>query len=210
MKKTLLEKMTGTMRGVAMATVLVTLSGVQSAFAADPAHGADHGGGSAGLPQFDPSSFSSQIFWMLVTFAVLYLVFARRVLPQISSVLENRNEHITSDRDTARRIKEEAEAVQSAYESGLNNARAESERINTETDAQIKNNLNAALDAVRAKTDREITALDERLNTAKASAMDEMNGIAAEVAAAAAKKIVGIETNIDQAKTVVNKLSEAA
>ncbi|WP_435641711.1 F0F1 ATP synthase subunit B family protein [Micavibrio aeruginosavorus] len=217
MQRTLLEKMIWMLGTAAMAFACAMMFGIQRVFAADvahgaadaAAHGADHGGG-GGLPQFDPSSFSSQIFWMLLTFAILYLIFARRVLPKISSVIENRNEHVAGDRNTAQRLTDEAEAVQAAYEASLNHARAEAARISTETETGIKSNFDAALNAAREKADREIAALDTRLNAGKQSAMDEMNTIAAEVAAAAAKKLVGIETNIDQAKTVVNKLAEAA
>lgn len=211
MQRTLLEKMIWMMGTAATALACAMMFGIQTVFAAtDAAHGADHGGGSGGLPQFDPSSFSSQIFWMLLTFAVLYLVFARRVLPKISSVIENRNEHVAGDRNTAQRLTDEAESVQAAYEASLNHARAEAARISQETEAGIKANFEAALAAAAEKADREIAALDARLNTGKQDAMNEMNTIAAEVAAAAAQKLVGIETNIDQAKTVVNKLAKAA
>ena len=79
---------------------------------------------SAGLPQLDPTWFASQIFWLLIVFGALYFIFSRSILPALSTTLENRHEHIQSDLDTAERLKEEAETVQSNYEAVLVDARA--------------------------------------------------------------------------------------
>src|SRR5688572_18942438 len=50
---------------------------------ADAPHEAaeDHGGG--GLPQLRLDTYPSQIFWLLVTFAALYVAFSKMVLPNI-------------------------------------------------------------------------------------------------------------------------------
>ena len=42
-------------------------------------HGAEHAS-SGGLPQFDPAWFPSQLFWLAVTFALLYVIFAKKTL----------------------------------------------------------------------------------------------------------------------------------
>ena len=38
------------------------------------------------MPQFDPSTFGPQLFWLLVTFVTLYLLMSRLVLPRITDV----------------------------------------------------------------------------------------------------------------------------
>ena len=45
---------------------------------------------------------------------------------------------------------------------------------------------------------------------AKAATMEDMQHLAAEIASKAAEKIIGIETDIDQAKTVVRSLKAKA
>ena len=49
---------------------------------------------SLGLPQFDYTTYSSQLFWMFVTFTICYLVFSGKILPEISAVIQNRQERI--------------------------------------------------------------------------------------------------------------------
>lgn len=195
------------------ATALALVTGFVVSFpalAADP-HGKDHGSG--GLPQFDPSSYSSQVFWLVLVFAFLYVFFSRKTLPTISSVIENRREQVEGDRATAERLRNEAETVLDTYEKGLNNARAEAMRLNADAVAETKSQLEQAVKAMQKKAETQIAELESNLEAAKSKTMDDMNTIAAEVASAAAEKIVGITADLNQAKSVVqslNKMSKAA
>ena len=204
--------------------------GIQQVFAADIAHVAEnaHLGdgsgheaaaghaadaaahGSGGLPQFDPTSFSSQVFWLAIAFALMYMIFSRKTLPAISSVLENRREQVKGDHDTAERLTNEAEAVLDSYEKGLDKARLESAQLSAGAVEDGKKQVEAALQSFQQRAEDQIAALEGRLTDGKNQAMDEMNTIAAEIASAAAEKIVGISTDIGQVKSVVQSLSKEA
>ena len=41
----------------------------------------------AGLPQMDVGTFPSQIFWLVVTFGLLFLVLSRMTLPMIAGAI---------------------------------------------------------------------------------------------------------------------------
>ncbi len=186
------------------------VEGAHHAPAADghgDAHGADAAHGSGGLPQFDPTSFPSQWFWLAVTFAIMYLVFSRRSLPAISSVIENRREHVQNDLETADRLRNEAETVQNAYETGLDSARDESTRLVTGAIEDMKRDAENANNRLREKTEQDVAALEQRLAAAGTAARADMETIAAEVAHLAAEKIFGISTDIKKAKTVVQSIN---
>jgi len=143
----------------------------------------------------------------------LYFIFARKSLPAISNAIETRDQKIQGDRNLAEQMKNESVAVLEGYEKSLGNARAESARISGETAQSVKTRAEEALSAFQQKAEAKMTAMETSLNDSKHQAMDEMNTIAAEVASAAAEKIVGISTDLNQAKTVVkslNKMSKAA
>lgn len=173
---------------------------------------AEHGSG--GLPQFDPTSFSSQLVWLALVFAFLYFVFSRFSLPKIGRVVETRNDKINLDRDTAERLTLEAQSVMEAYEKGLATARNESARFHAESADAIKKQTEDAMKVFAEKSEKQLKATEARLEDSKAHVMDEMHTIAAEIASAAAEKIVGISTDLNAAKTVVqsvnSKLSKAA
>lgn len=198
--------------------ILVNLAFVPLAFAQTAEHG-EHGAvetqghdaaaSSGGLPQFDPTWFPSQIFWLAVSFFVLYLFFSKKTLPEISSVIENRRNHIRSDLDMAEKLTEEAESVQAAYENGLQSARDTAAQAVADVDSAMKAKGADEYEEFRKRSETEILAAEERIKAAKNAAMDEMNTIAAEVASVAVKKIIGADMDVKQAKAVVESLGAA-
>ncbi len=72
-----------TTRAAITALVAATMSMAQSAvaFAADKP---------GGLPQLKPENFAPQLFWLAITFFLLYLILSRVALPRIGEVIEER------------------------------------------------------------------------------------------------------------------------
>ncbi len=182
--------------------------GVQAAFAADPHAAAEHAEGGGGLPQFDPQWFPTQIFWLVITFVLMYAIFSGKVLPDISGILEKRRNHVEGDLETADRIRKEADTVQAAYEGNLNHARSESKRLVNEVHATMKARAEAQIASLRDKAEKDMHSLEVRLQAAKKEAMADMATIAAEVASEAAAKIIGTPADLDQAKNVVQSISK--
>jgi F-type H+-transporting ATPase subunit b len=71
------------------------------------------------LPQLDIETYASQIFWLIVTFIVLYFLVAKIAMPRIAEVLEGRQERIEDDLDKAETLKKEAYLVRVEYEKKL-------------------------------------------------------------------------------------------
>src|SRR6056300_1357096 len=49
---------------------------------------------SGGMPQLNPEFWISQIFWLTLTFGILYIVLSKLILPKISDNLESRKSQI--------------------------------------------------------------------------------------------------------------------
>lgn len=179
---------------------------------AEAAHGAAEGahGGGVGLPQFDPSSFASQVFWLAVTFAVLYVFFAKKTLPDIGSVLKKREVHVRSTLEAAKRQKEVAEGLQADYEAGLERARQEAMSIYSEVEKSIKEHTEEQNKSFQKSAAQQTRAVEASIEKAKIGAIEDMQHLAAEIASKAAEKIIGVETDIDHAKTVVRSLKTKA
>lgn len=176
----------------------------EHADAAAGAHGEEHG--SDGLPQLNPVSFPTQLFWLFVTFSIMYLVFSRKALPEISGVIEGRRQHIDSDLNAAQNLKEEAESIQQAYEEGLESARNQSTQAFMDVEQTMKDKTAAQAKAFQERSASQLDKAEKSIVNAKAAAMEEMSTLAAEIARKAAEKIIGVETDIKQAKDVVNSI----
>lgn len=181
-------------------------------FAAGADHAVDaaHGGGhekAAGLPQMDPTWYASQIFWLVAVFAFLYFIFAKKVLPNLSSTLENRREHIQSDLDMAETLKKEAEGVHSDYEDILTTARSKATTLYQDIDSDIKAKSEKEYADFQDRLVKETQIVEGKINAAKAEAMAGMNDIVAEVAKDAAEKIVGIKPTLKDVKDTVQNIT---
>lgn len=182
--------------------------GVGEVLAAPQAGHDSHDAGGAGLPQLDPTWFPSQLFWLAITVAVLYFVFSKRVLPELSSIIENRRTHIQNDLDNAQRLKHEAEEVQTAYETILEEARQKSTAIFVENEESMKEKIATEYQSFQDRAAKENDVFERRIEKAKQEAMEEMNTIAAEIAASAAEKIVGVSTDMKKAQDAVKTVSK--
>ena len=56
---------------------------------------------SGGMPQLDPEFWFSQIFWLIMTFGILYLVLSKLILPKISDNLETRKSQVLDNLELA-------------------------------------------------------------------------------------------------------------
>ena len=52
--------------------------------------------GQGGMPQLNPESFSSQIFWLLVSFSILFFIIHFFLLPKLKKIREKREEIVTN------------------------------------------------------------------------------------------------------------------
>lgn len=107
-----------------------------------------------GMPQLDFSTFPNQIFWLVVTIVVIYLILQRVALPRIASVLADRSASIQRDLDKAEDYKRASEEAEEAYNKALADARSEAQDIVNAARVEIQRDLDIAI----AKADAEIAA----------------------------------------------------
>ena len=152
--------------------------------AADAAHGAaGHAASAPGMPQLDFTTFGNQIFWLLVTLAVLYWVLSKVALPRIDAIISDRQGAITGDLMQAEEFKKKAKDAEAAYGKALADARTEAGKIVAAQKAEIQKELDAAI----AKADVEISARagesEKRIAVIRDSATADARSVAREVTA---------------------------
>jgi F-type H+-transporting ATPase subunit b len=151
-----------------------------------------------GMPQLDFSTFSNQIFWLVVTLIVIYFILSRIALPRIGGALADRAGTITNDLVEAEELKQRALEAEQAYEKALADARAEAQSINVAMRAEIQ----AQLDVELAKADAKISARTAEAALALAEIRSSAMVSVKDVAKATAKEIVAVMGGKADAKTV--------
>lgn len=160
------------------------------------------------MPQLDVSTFSSQIFWLLICFGTLYYLLSRRALPRVSEILEARQDRIAADLDQAQRLRREAEATLSTYEQAM--AKAQDEAHALLADAQ--NRLQAEAAERQAELDRQLreqlAEAEARIASARQRALAELENAAVGAAQAAAERLAGLKVSQAAAKTALRRVVE--
>lgn len=144
------------------------------------------------MPQLEPLDWGPQLIWLVLTFGILYLLMLKVALPRIGSVLDMRRAHIARDIDTAETLRRETEEAIAAYEQAIAEAKLKAQNIAQEGRAK----LNEEIATERVKLDRQIAAkskeAEARIDEAKASALKEVNKVAADVAADIVQRLIGV------------------
>ena len=71
---------------------------------------------SGGMPQLNPEFWISQIFWLTLTFGILYIVLSKLILPKISANLELRKSQIQENIEAAEKQRKESEIKLKEYD----------------------------------------------------------------------------------------------
>lgn len=162
------------------------------------------------MPQLDPSLFATQLFWLFVTFLVLFLIAWKAALPRIADVLNARQNRIDGDLEKAQALKTEAEEVLANYEKSLAGAAAEAQDIHRE--------LVQALAAERAKRhddlSRRLSAqtreAEARIADEKRRAVENVREATLDVVQSAAARLIGVEvTGTDADRALQAALQES-
>ena len=135
------------------------------------------------MPQLDPSTFGSQLFWLAICFVTLYLVMALVVIPRITGTMGARADQLDGDLAEAEALKNKAEAALKAYEEALAVARTNALGLAQEMRAEVQAETDRQKAELDAKLAEQAAQADARLAAARDAAMDGLRD--------AAKDIVG-------------------
>ena len=172
------------------------------------AHGAEHAG--AAFPPFDASTFPSQIFWLVISFTILYVVLSRVILPKLGGVIEQRKGRIAADIDEAARLKAEADDALVEMEKQLAKARADARAKAELTRSEIDAKIAEASATKAAELDVKLTEAEDRIEAMKSSAMANVSSIATATTSAILSQLGSSATDAEIAASVSKSVSEAA
>lgn len=147
------------------------------------------------LPQLNPAFWPTQLFWLAITFAVLYVVMSKLALPRIESVLTEREKLIAADLAKAEELRSETETVMASYERALGDARAEARQVVADATAQAERDMAAKLSAQDAELSARLDAAMTRIDAARKTALGDVTAMAADLARDLTGKLAGVDVS---------------
>lgn len=162
---------------------------------------------SGGMAQLNLSTWTSQIFWLVISFAVLYFVLARFILPKIEDGLTTRGDRIADDIDEAHRMNQEAKQAELDYQQAVSDAKAKAHNISETTRKSVDSEIEAEMVEAEAEFARMQTEADARIAATKAAAMANVDSVAQETVAAVLDKVAGLKVTDAAVKSAVSSVS---
>ncbi len=151
------------------------------------------------------ATYASQIFWLLLTFGILYFGIGKGMVPKIVSTVDAREGQIAGDLAAAVAARAQADTVQATWQAEMDAARVAAQ---AETAAAAKRAAMAFEQQVHA-ADAEIAERlghhDLAVANAKAQALANLQNVAAEAAQQLADKVAGLQVSLDSASDAVRR-----
>lgn len=158
---------------------------------------------SVGFPPFDQvDTFASQAFWFLLTFAILYLVLSRLILPRIGGTLERRSNQLATDMDEAERLKDESVAAQAALDQRLAEARAQARSSADKAKADADAMVATETQKLEAELDERLGQAEARIREVRQAAMGQVEDVATDTASAVLEHL-GVSADAAQVRGAV-------
>ncbi len=169
----------------------VALPFVLSAMPAWAEHAEGAAEGDGGLPQFDPSWYPEQMFWLVVSFVLMFLLMNFVVLPRYARTQEKRKDVISVEIETARVANEEAKASLSATEKSLADARAKAQADVSEMLARVAEESNERQATQEKELQRKLHRAEEDIAVSRAKAFEQVRSVAEDLAETIISKVLG-------------------
>lgn len=165
---------------------------------------AEHASGS-GFPPFDQIATTgvSQIFWLILTFAVLYFTVANVFLPKIRKAVEDRDGAIKRDVAEAAALSAKADESVKQFEAQIAAARANARDTASKAKAEADAKNAAATAAKEAELNSRLAAAEARISETRTKAMANVSAVAEDAAAAIAERLTGAKPAADAVKKAV-------
>ena len=161
---------------------------------------------SGGMPQLNPEFWISQIFWLTLTFGILYVVLSKLLLPKISANLELRKSHIQENIEAAEKQRENSENKLKEYDQIILENKLEAKNIFKDAREKVIKDINSKKEVLDKQIDEEIKKVEQEIELLKRGAPEKINKIAIETSSELLKKLIGAEINNSSISAIVDDL----
>ena len=164
-------------------------------------------GESGGMPQLNPEFWVSQIFWLVLTFGLLYIILSKLILPKISNNLESRKSQILENIETAEKQREESEKKVKEFEKIILESKIEAKNYFNEARQKILEDITIKKNSLDKDIDDEISAAEQEIKNLKTASSEKIKNIAIETSSELIKQLIGEEANNSSISAIVEEQS---
>lgn len=157
------------------------------------------------MPQIEQiaATYASQIFWLLVTFGLVFFVIGRGMLPKVQETVDARDKTIADDLSAAHAARETADRAEETWRTRENANREAARKVVIAARADAAKETEGRLAEANAATATSLAEAEARITAASAEAMASIETVAAEAAQDIVARISGAQASADEARAAV-------
>ena len=160
------------------------------------------------MPQIDQmfEIWSSQLFWLAVTFGLVFFVIGRGMVPKVTSTVGMRDKQIADDLAAAQAARDTADEQEEAWGAKENANRDAAQALVNEAKAKAQASTEAKLATVQSRIDTQLEEAEARIDASRAEAAAEIETVAAEAAQDIAQRLANISVTKPAARSAVKEV----
>ena len=162
---------------------------------------------SGGMPQLDSEFWLSQIFWLVITFGILYLVLSKIILPKISDNLETRKSQILDNLELAEKQRKNSETKLKEFDNIILKSKIDAKNLFNASRKKLLEDINKKREILEEEIDREIKEVETEIEELKKKAPEKINKIAVETSSDLVNQLIGSKVNNSSITAIVTDIS---
>jgi len=162
---------------------------------------------SRGMPQLDPEFWFSQIFWLVLTFGILYLVLSKFILPKISDNLETRKSQILDNLELAEKQRNESEAKLKDFDNIILKSKIDAKSLFNESRKKLLDDINNKRQTLEEEIDKEVKIAEAEIEELKRKSPEKINKIAIDTSADLINQLIGANINNSSITAIVSDIA---
>ena len=165
-------------------------------------------GAEVGMPQLNTEYLASQIFWLILIFAILYLIIWKTFLPRITYSIENRKSRLVNDLDEVQKLKENAEEKLNEYNIIIETSKKEAKKIIEDSKKKLDRDIESKKQKFNDEIKKELVATEKEIKDLKKSSISNINHIATETTTEIIKQIINTQANKSSVSAIVSDVKK--
>lgn len=157
------------------------------------------------MPQISQlaATWASQLFWLVITFGIVFFVVGRGMLPKVQKTIDSRDRSIAADLAAASAARDAADKVEADWRVRDQANREKAQALVAEARQRAAKATEERLSLAAVDQAQQIAAAEADIKAATERALGEIETIAAEAAQEIVARVSGIQVSTDEARGAV-------
>ena len=162
-----------------------------------------------GMPQFNAKSFPSQLFWLVITFSILYAVVTWIILPRIRENIRLRKNKVSNNLERSEAIKNDIEKMIKEYDLKINEAKENVSSMIKKSVLKSADEFNSQVNIVKKQIEIKQKEVESNLSKYKNDIEENTIDASASVAVQIINKIISKKITTEDIKPLFKNINQA-